>query len=187
MDLKWVYRWRGPLAACPLIFSTWCFFGEYENDLVIWPLGMITFLAGWFLRMWAQQHLGYRLRIKKVFTCSGPYTLVRNPIYIGNTLVILGVVTMSEVFWTIPLSLLWCLVLYSLVVRYEERVLTGKYGQTYLSYVGEVWRWRPRFAQPTRKMGWHIPLLHAMRAEIPVAFILAAPLVKEHILARFFE
>jgi protein-S-isoprenylcysteine O-methyltransferase Ste14 len=90
MRLKAIYTWRGLLAALPVIFSIFCFLGECEDDLVVWPLGLLLFGLGWALRMWAQKYLGYRLRIKRSITSSGPYALVRNPIYIGNTLVILG-------------------------------------------------------------------------------------------------
>src|ERR671922_888825 len=132
MWLKAMYTWRGLLAALPAIFSFFCFVGEYEDDVVIWPLGLLLFGAGWVLRMWAQKHLGYRLKIKRRLTTSGPYALVRNPIYIANTLVILGVVVMSEVIWMIPVTLIWCAVTYSFVVRYEEARLAVKHGGEFL-------------------------------------------------------
>ena len=75
MTLKAMYNWRGLLAALPVIFSIFCFLGEYENDRVIWPLGVLLFLGGWALWMWAQEHLGYRLKIKWTVTTSGPYAL----------------------------------------------------------------------------------------------------------------
>src|SRR3954452_17361109 len=98
--------------------------------------------------MWSQKYLGYRLRIKRNITTSGPYALVRNPIYIGNTLVILGTVVMSEVLWMVPVTLLWCAMVYSFVVRYEERLLTAKYGKEYLDYLVAVPRWLPRLVRP---------------------------------------
>jgi protein-S-isoprenylcysteine O-methyltransferase Ste14 len=52
--------------------------------------------------VWAQKHLGYRLKITQSVPTAGPYALLRNPIYIGNTLVILGAVVMSEVLWMVP-------------------------------------------------------------------------------------
>jgi len=148
MKLKSVYAWRGPLASLPVIFSVFCFVGECENDLVVWSLGVLLFVMGWALRMWAQKHLGYRLKIKRTITSSGPYALVRNPIYIANTLVILGTVVMSEVLWLIPVTLLWCGLVYSLVVRFEERHLTAKYGEEYLNYLRGTQRWWPRLGCP---------------------------------------
>src|SRR5215475_900972 len=122
MWLKTIYRWRGFLAAVPVVFSLFCFVGELENDYVTWPLGLLLFSAGWAMRLWTQKHLGYRLKIQRTMTTSGPYALVRNPIYLGNTLIILGAVTMAEVLWMLPIAVLWCALVYSLVVRYEEQI-----------------------------------------------------------------
>jgi protein-S-isoprenylcysteine O-methyltransferase Ste14 len=187
MTLKAIYKWRGLLAAFPVIFSIFCFSGEYENDLVIWPLGVLLFAAGWALRMWAQKHLGYRLKIKRSVTISGPYALVRNPIYIANALVILGTVVMSEDLWMIPATIMWCALIYSFVVRYEEGHLAEKYGQAYLDYLQTVPRWLPRLACPSAEAHFKSSPGQILIAEIYVILIIAAPLVKELILAPFLE
>jgi len=187
VKLKRVYMWRGFLVAPPLVFSLGCFFGEYENDIVIWPLGILLFLAGWTIRIWAQKHLGYRLKVKRSLTSSGPYALLRNPIYIGNTLLILAAVVTSEVLWMIPLTLLWCAAVYSLVVRYEERHLAEKYGEAYLSYVTAVPRWLPRFASPAASSHVQVPLRQAVRAELCVLLIMGLPLLKEIFIAPWIE
>jgi protein-S-isoprenylcysteine O-methyltransferase Ste14 len=187
MTLKAVYTWRGSLAAVPVIFSSFCFVGEYENNFVIWPLGMLLFLAGWALRMWTQKHLGYRLKIKRSITTSGPYALVRNPIYIANTLVILGTVVMCEVLWMIPVTLLWCAMVYSLVVHYEEQHLAVTYGGKYLEYLAAVPRWLPRLARPSGNAPFSSSPRQILLAELHVALIIAAPLVKAFIVAPFFE
>jgi len=120
----------------------------YVNDLVIWPLGVLLCVMGWALRMWAQRHLGYRLKIRRTVTTFGPYALVRNPIYMANTLVILGTVAMSEVLWMIPITLLWCTLVYALVAHFEERRLTTKYGEDYRHYLRATPCWCPRLGCP---------------------------------------
>jgi protein-S-isoprenylcysteine O-methyltransferase Ste14 len=187
MRLKAIYTWRGLLAAVPVIFSIFCFWGEYENYLVVWPLGLFLFGLGWALRMWSQKYLGYRLRIKRNITTSGPYGLVRNPIYIGNTLVILGAVVMSEVLWMVPVTLLWCGMVYSLVVRYEEQQLAIKYGQEYRDYLAAVRRWLPRLTSPSGKAHFPSSPQQILLSELHVVFIIAAPLLKEFIIAPFLE
>jgi len=187
MELKAVFAWRGPVAALPVIFSISCFVGEYENDLVIWPLGVLLFVMGWALRMWAQKHLGYRLKIKRTVTTSGPYTLVRNPIYIANTLVIVGTVVMSEVLWMIPVTLLWCALVYSLVVHYEEQHLAAKYGDDYLDYLTAAPRWVPRLASSWRNARFQSSCRQIVLAEVYVVLIIAAPLVKEFIVEPLLE
>jgi protein-S-isoprenylcysteine O-methyltransferase Ste14 len=187
MKLKSVYAWRGPLASLPIIGSFFCFVGEYENALVTWPLGLLLFLMGWVLRMWAQQHLGYRLKIKRTVTASGPYALVRNPIYIANTLVILGTVVMSEVLWLMPVTLLWCALVYSLVVYFEEHHLAAKYGEAYLHYLRAVPRWWPRLGYPSGQAHFQSSYSQIVLAELYVIFIVAAPLVKAFIVAPFLK
>jgi protein-S-isoprenylcysteine O-methyltransferase Ste14 len=187
MRLKTIYRWRGLLAALPIIFSIFCFVGEYEDNWVIWPLGLLLFGLGWAVRMWAQKYLGYRLRIKRSVTTSGPYALVRNPIYIGNTLVILGAVAMSKILWMIPVALLWCGIVYSLVVRYEEQQLAVQYGREYLDYLAAVRRWLPWLTRPLGKARFPSSPRQIFLAELHVVSIIAAPLAKEFIVARFLE
>ena len=123
MLLRFVYRWRGFLVAPAVVLTTVCFWHECEYDGLLWPLGLLLFLAGWALRVWAQQHVCYRLKTAKALTASGPYALVRNPIYLGNTFIVLGVVVLSELVWLVPLTGLWCAGMYALVVRHEERQL----------------------------------------------------------------
>jgi protein-S-isoprenylcysteine O-methyltransferase Ste14 len=187
MTFRAMYKWRGLLAALPVIFSIFCFVGEYEDKRVIWPLGVLLIVAGWVLRMWAQKHLGYRLKIKRRVTTSGPYALVRNPLYIANTLVILGAVAMCEVIWMLPMTILWCALIYSFVVRYEEAHLAAKYGRDYLDYLHTVPRWLPRLARPTGESHFKSSNGQILLAELYVVFVVAAPLVKEFIVAPFVE
>ena len=72
--------------------------------------------------------LHYRLKMRKVLTSTGPYAWVRNPIYIANTSMLVGLTCTSEHFWFVPIMLLWCAVVYHYVVRREESHLRDKYG-----------------------------------------------------------
>jgi len=138
------YRFRGVLAIPPFLFALFCRSYETEIDTLTWPLGISVFLLGLFLRIWAQQHLHYRLKVKKYVTVTGPYSLMRNPIYVGNLLICLGLVIGSELLWFAPIAFFYCFGIYSLVVRYEEGHLLEKYGEDYRKYLFEVPRWWPQ-------------------------------------------
>ena len=140
---QWVYRYRGYLVSLPLIFALICFHWETE-EWFIWPLGISVFLIGVFLRIWAQQHLHYRLRIHKIQTITGPYSFLRNPMYLGNILICLGATIISELLWFVPITFFYCFGVYSFVVRYEETHLLEKYGESYCKYKAEVPRWLPK-------------------------------------------
>ena len=139
-----IYRLRGKLASVPLFVALACFRWEIEEDGCIWVFGIGFFLLGLFLRIWAQEHLHYRLKAPMKLTVSGPYAFVRNPIYIGNTLLCVAATFMSELIWLVPFTVLWCMVLYSFVVRYEEQHLMVQYGESYRNYVLYTPRWLPR-------------------------------------------
>jgi protein-S-isoprenylcysteine O-methyltransferase Ste14 len=185
--LTFAYTWRGLLVAPPVVLAVVCFWQEYENDVLVWPLGLLLFLGGWVLRVWAQQHVCYRLKTTKALTTSGPYTMVRNPIYVGNILIVLGVVVMSELFWLVPLTGLWCLGVYALVVRYEERQLQTKYGVDYRAYQAAVPRWLPRMAFPWATGHPRAYLLQALVVECHVLLMVTPVVLKEVFLARLME
>lgn len=143
------YKLRGAIFLPPFLVMTFCLLGETETDAVIWPVGLTLFAIGFAIRTWAQIHLGYRLAKHKDLTTTGPYVYVRNPIYIGNTLVILGACVLSELIWFVPVMIVWCIVGYTLVIRYEERHLLEKYGQPYADFLAAVPRWIPKFSRKT--------------------------------------
>jgi len=142
----WIYKLRGILMLPPCILIVVLPFRETEHETLTWTLGMAVFLAGVGVRVWAQTHLHYRLRIRKKLTSTGPYAHVRNPIYLANTAMLLGLTVLSELLWFLPLMLAWCAVVYGFVVRREEAHLLGKYGAPYADYLRAVPRWFPRLA-----------------------------------------
>lgn len=137
-------RFRGLLISPPLIIALFPFNYETEIDWLIWPLGCSIFLLGMVLRIWAQQHLHHRLKVKKCLTTTGPYSFIRNPLYAGNMFMCLGATITSELLWLAPITLFCCFSIYSLVVHYEEEHLAEKYGEPYQRYLSEVPRWLPR-------------------------------------------
>ncbi len=141
---KLIFLSRGYLISVPLIFSIFCFHSEVENEYIIVPFGLAFFFTGFIIRIWAQQHLKYRLKIHKNLTLTGPYQYVRNPIYIGNIFIFLGMTFLSELLWLLPITLVWSSIVYSYVVHYEEIHLLKKYGNDYQNFLNNVPRWVPR-------------------------------------------
>ena len=82
---------------------------------------------------------------------TGPYRWVRNPIYIGALLVVLGE---AWLFMSLPLLAyagVMAVVFHLFVIGYEERRLRHRFGDTYLEYRRQVPRWIPR--RPRRAEG----------------------------------
>lgn len=173
------YRFRGFLISPPFTFALICSEFETELDCLIWPLGVSIFILGLFLRIWAQQHLHYRLKMKKDLVTTGSYSFLGNPIYLGNILICLGSVVTSELLWFAPIALFYCFSIYSFVVRYEERHLLEKYGESYQKYMSEVPKWFPRTIR-FNNLGIKNEYFHAsIIAEIHTIFALFPFFAKE--------
>ena len=140
---RWIYRYRGVLLIPPLLLVCFFTFRETESRLA-WPVGIITILMGIGIRVLAQQHLHHKIKARQDLTTTGLYSIIRNPLYVANTLLCLGAVMISEEIWFVPVMFLYCCGLYSLVVRYEEAHLLKEYGEPYRKYLSEVPRWFPR-------------------------------------------
>jgi protein-S-isoprenylcysteine O-methyltransferase Ste14 len=173
------YRMRGVLMAPLFLTMVLCFWNECEIHAIQFSLGPLFFTAGLALRIWSQMHLGYRLAVRKVLTTTGPYTFTRNPIYIANMLILMGICVLSELLWFLPILLVTCAVIYSMVVRYEEAHLLQKYGLAYASYLNRVPRWVPHLlyerspeTAPVRRFFWpsvRVELYNLLWFAIPVA------------------
>lgn len=103
--------------------------------------------AGEALRLWAVGVAGKLTRTRggnvKTLVASGPFALVRNPLYVANFAIAYGLVTLSRVGW-----LLWVFpplfaVQYAAIVAWEERVLAAAFGPAYDRYRRGVRRWVP--------------------------------------------
>jgi protein-S-isoprenylcysteine O-methyltransferase Ste14 len=148
-------------------------------DYLIWPFGISLVFIGMILRIWAQQHLHYRLNVKKCLTTTGPHSFIRNPVYVGNILMCLGAIITSELLWMAPIALVYWFSIYSFVVRYEERHLLEKYGESYQRYLLEVPRWLPRAIGFRKFVILNKYFLNSIVAEIHCPFILLPYVLKE--------
>ncbi len=76
---------------------------------------------------------------------EGIFAHVRNPLYAGNILILLGLGVMANslIFHLVAVPLF--LLMYHAIVRAEEAFLEKKFGPAYLRYTRDVNRWVPRF------------------------------------------
>ena len=75
------------------------------------------------------------------FVMSGPYRVTRNPMYLGLLAFVIGwfFVTVSPYFLIPPIVFFW--MINSRQIPFEERLLVGRFGETYLAYCKRVRRW----------------------------------------------
>lgn len=72
---------------------------------------------------------------------TGIYGVSRNPIYLGFTLMLLGVAVLSASWWLVAFAPLSLVLVYVTVVKREEQLLTRQFGPPYEDYCRRVRRW----------------------------------------------
>lgn len=113
----------------------------------VWSLsiGFLISAAGEALRLWAVSWTGSETRTTgqpegTFLILSGPFAYVRNPLYIGNILVYLGLGIMS--FSLFPylqiIAIAFFILQYYFIIRYEEKFLREKFGKRYSDYTDNV-------------------------------------------------
>ena len=137
------FHYRNVLAAAPLLVALVAERGRLEAPLLCWSIGGLLALAGVGLRALCVCYNNYAQRERKQLATGGPYGVVRNPLYVGNALVILGATVASGHLWLLPLMVLWCALVYWRVAAHEERRLLARYGDAFLEYRHAVPAWIP--------------------------------------------
>lgn len=102
--------------------------------------GVALVLAGLLVRSWAAG----TLRKNRQLITSGPYALVRNPLYVGSFLMMTGFCTLLGDGWSYLVVFAPMVVLYSLVVRDEEQLLAHFFPDAWPAYAASTPRFLPR-------------------------------------------
>jgi protein-S-isoprenylcysteine O-methyltransferase Ste14 len=120
-------------------------------------IGIPVLLLGEAIRLWGVHHIGVISRTRSdrlgPLIDSGPFSLVRNPLYLGNILLWLGFTLAARLLWLVPVVLIVLVVEYHAIVRWEEQLLTARIGEPYRRYTRVVPRWLPRIAAPAQLSG----------------------------------
>lgn len=146
---SWGFRRRGvigvavlaPLGVFALLSAPPSADGQLAHvaaNLVAWP----AFLAGAGLRLWATLYVGGRKRNSLVV--QGPYSMCRNPLYLGSVLLALSAGLFLESAWFSLGVLVVALGYVVVTVPVEERFLRQRFGAAYDDYLRRVPRFLPR-------------------------------------------
>ena len=118
--------------------------------LHLWPYGLFPFwlgvaiaIAGLLFAVWAREHLGRNwsrsVTIKQdhELITTGPYSMVRHPIYTGILIGFLGMaIAISQVRGFLVLVLIF--LAFWLKLRMEEQWMHSQFGQTYATYANQT-------------------------------------------------
>lgn len=71
----------------------------------------------------------------------GPYARFRNPIYLGEVLMLFGLAQATLNFWFVAAAILFAILVTGLQILPEERHLSARFGADYDSYKQRTRRW----------------------------------------------
>ena len=124
---RFLFRWRGAIGFLAYVVVLWLARPTVATCLPGVPL----LLAGLAVRFWASGYIGIEGRAREIGASrritSGPYRLLRHPLYIGNSLLVCGMlVAMRPPPWLATAVLVGFAAEYTLIVAAEERDLAER-------------------------------------------------------------
>jgi protein-S-isoprenylcysteine O-methyltransferase len=105
--------------------------------------GILITVAGLLFAVWARVHLGRNwsgsptIKVGHQLIRSGPYRYVRNPIYTGILVGLIGTALVIGM-WIVVFAVGVGVVAFLLKIRAEEELLMEKFGDEYMNYKREV-------------------------------------------------
>ncbi|HET6655561.1 MAG TPA: methyltransferase [Gammaproteobacteria bacterium] len=123
--------------------------GSAAADVWLDAAGLFIIAAGLVLRGWVigLQYIKRGGANKKVYAeglvTGGVFSCSRNPLYVGNLMLLVGLVVIFNDVVVYVVSIPVALFAYQAIVAAEEDFLGAKFGQAYADYCANVNRWMP--------------------------------------------
>lgn len=124
---RWLTRFRVGLGFLLAGLVIWL----SRPDWPTWAAGLAVATGGELLRIWAAGHLEKSREV----TTSGPYRFTRHPLYLGSTLIGIGVAIASTSLIVAAIIGVYVGLTLSAARRSEEAHLREKFGDAYDAYV----------------------------------------------------
>jgi protein-S-isoprenylcysteine O-methyltransferase Ste14 len=153
-------------------------------------LGSVVTFLGESIRLWGVAYAGSLTRVTgsvgaPAVIMAGPYAFVRNPLYLGNILMYLGIALIANALipWLPLVAACFFVVQYSLIVTLEEEFLEQEFGATYQEYRNNVPRFLPRLvpyrtpAQANQLPNWKEALRSETRTLQALVLVIGALIV----------
>ena len=142
MDIRqffFKYRSYTPIPIAILII----YFASEQKPFFL--LGVLMLIFGESIRIWAVSYAGGKTRTRNVgapelCTC-GPYAFTRNPLYLGNMFMYIGIALVAgapNIIFMILIIFSFFMIQYILIVSLEEETLTNLFGEAYIDYKKNV-------------------------------------------------
>jgi protein-S-isoprenylcysteine O-methyltransferase Ste14 len=101
-----------------------------------------VFLALWAALLFRRVHTGLRpFSPATQLVARGPYRFTRNPMYLGMTILLVGVAIMTGALSPFFVPPLFMIVITMLFIRYEEAQMERTFGADFTAFKKKVRRW----------------------------------------------
>lgn len=111
--------------------------------------GTAPILIGQSIRIWSSGHI----HKNQILTVTGPYSLSRNPLYVGSFILGAGFMMAMGVILLAIVFLVFYVTVYWFTIRWEEEKLAGEFPDAWEAYKGSVPRFIPFFSMPVYRSG----------------------------------
>jgi hypothetical protein len=123
---RFLFRWRGVIGVIAFGVVFWLAVPTFGSCL----LGIPLLLVGLATRFWASGYIGTEGRVREIGAdqrlVSGPYRLLRHPLYIGNFMLVLGMLAaLRPAAWLGVVVVVGFIVEYTMIIAAEEAKLAG--------------------------------------------------------------
>lgn len=186
---RFLFRYRNGLFPLVFVVALWAgkpehAFGRPSADLLLDLIGYAVALAGQWLRILT---IGYEYIVRggkdrKAYADNlvqgGIFAHCRNPLYVGNLLIALGLALVIHSFAFYTIFIPFILLAYVAIVAAEEDYLRGRFPSEYKRYCGRVNRWWPRWdGYATSIKGMRFNWRRVLVKEYNTTFVLIAALI----------
>ena len=159
-------RWRVTLGFVFAAIVLWLATPTLQSLMI----GSVSAIAGELLRLWAAGHL----EKSKEVTMSGPYRYTRHPLYLGSTLIGIGMAVAANDLVVAAIVLAYLALTLTAAMRSEEAHLRDKFGDAYDAYAEK------RAPRVERSFSWECALRnrehHTIAGLVAGMLLLAAKL-----------
>lgn len=199
-DGQWLFRHRGVLPFVLLIPGFWAFsgfefLGGSRTAQQIWDwCCLCVSISGLLVRATTVGFVdsgtsGRNTTSQRAteLNTTGWYSVVRNPLYLGNYLVMLGIIMVPADIALIAITGLLFWIYYERIISAEEAFLHAKFGQVYADWARATPVFFPRlngWRSPARTFRWKMVLRREYTAVLLIGIAFLALNLLEHIFAE---
>jgi protein-S-isoprenylcysteine O-methyltransferase Ste14 len=157
---KWLFRWRSylPLILIVIIVTSVNHFSyPFQSHLLdqLWEVVCLLFglfglairalTSGFVPRNTSGRNTAHQ--VADTLNTTGMYSVVRNPLYLGNFFMGLAIALFLRVWWVPLIYILIFALYYERIIFAEEMFLSRKFGEEFLTWASKTPAFFPRISQ----------------------------------------